>query len=210
MNKKICIFDFDGTIVDSMNEFADIASKVLNKHFGTPLEKARREYFETSGLPFFEQVELLHPKDIKNSLAAEEYENTKKLTYLEHKKFDDVEAGLKMLKEKGIKTVVSSNNFQELVDALVNKLGLKFDMVLGWRPNFAKGADHFEHARTTFYAQKAEMVFIGDSIKDAQRASSYGIDFIARTGTFDEKELLENCPGTYVIGSLLDLKNVLK
>ena len=205
MTKKVFIFDFDGTIVDSMNEFADIASVVLNKYFGTPLETARRQYFETSGLPFFEQIELLHPGDAKNKLAANEYETAKKINYLNHKKFDDVDGALAKFRSNGIKTAVSSNNFQELVDALVEKLGLKFDLVLGYRANFAKGKDHFEFARKNFGCDKGDMLFVGDSIKDAERAKSYGIDFVAKSGTFSREEFKKSDTSMDVIESLGEL-----
>lgn len=203
--KKVYIFDFDGTIVDSMNEFADIASHVLNRNFGTPLKEARRQYFATSGLPFFEQIEMLHPKDPKNKKAVEEYESTKKLNYLNHKKFDDVEASLGALAEKGIRSVVSSNNFQDLVDQLVKKLGLRFDMVLGWRENFAKGKAHFEHAQKTYGCEKNEMVFVGDSLKDADRAKDFGIDFIGKTGTFTRHDFESYRSDIKVIDSLTEL-----
>lgn len=207
--KKLIIFDFDGTIVDSMNEFADIASKVLNKYFKTPLHEARRQYFATSGLPFFEQMEILHPKHPKNKQASDEYELIKKANYLNHKKFNDVESTLSLLKDAGIKTTVSSNNFQDLVDELVKKLGLKFDLVLGWRKNFAKGHDHFEFARKNFNCEKSEMAFVGDSLKDADRAKDFGIDFIGKTGTFTRYDFESYSGEIKVIDSLSELKNIL-
>lgn len=207
--KKVCIFDFDGTIVDSMNEFADIASKVLNKYFGTPLKEARRQYFATSGLPFFEQIEILHPKDPKNKKAAEEYESAKKINYLNHKKFDDVDGAISFLKGKSIKTAVSSNNFQNLVDDLAARLGLKFDLTLGWRKNFAKGADHFEFARKNFGCEKSEMIFVGDSLKDADRAKNFGIDFIGKTGTFTRHDFESYDKNIKVIDSLGELGKII-
>ena len=202
---KVLIFDFDGTIVDSMNEFADIASGVLNKYFGTPIDIARRQYFETSGLPFFEQVELLHPKDPKNAQAVDEYETTKKVNYLSHKPFNDVAKAIADIRAAGVKTVVSSNNFQDLVDQLVEHIKIEFDMVLGWRENFAKGRDHFEHARKTFGCDKIDMIFVGDSLKDFDRALDYGIGFIGKTGTFSKEDFLKHNNGIKTIDSLGDL-----
>lgn len=207
--KKVAIFDFDGTIVDSMNTFADIASKVLNKYFGTPIKEARHQYFATSGLPFFEQVELLHPKDARNKSAADEYESTKKESYFSHKKFDDIDDSLSFLKKKNVMTVVSSNNFQNLVDELVEKLRLKFDLVLGWRENFSKGRNHFEYARKNFGCDKSEMVFVGDSLKDFDRAKEYGIDFIGKTGTFTRHDFDGYSGDIRVIDSLVELKDII-
>ncbi len=206
--KKVFIFDFDGTIVDSMNQFADIASKVLNKYFGTPVEEARHQYFQTSGLPFFEQVALLHPGDAKNGAAAAEYESTKEKEYLFHKKFDDVTPMLAYFKANGIKAVVSSNNFQGLVDSLVDKLQLKFDLVLGWQENFAKGRDHFEHVKKTLKCSIDEMVFVGDSLKDYDRAREYSIDFIGKTGTFSREDFKKHFADIVTIDSLNDLKGI--
>lgn len=188
-----------------MDEFADIAENVLNKYFGTPKDTARRQYFDTSGLPFCDQIELLHPGAKQNAEAVNEYETTKKITYFSKKPFNDVPVTLKKLKGKGIKTVVSSNNFQELVDELVRMAGLEFDMVLGWKKGFSKGKDHFKHVEEAYSCKKAEMVFIGDSLKDAERAKDFGIDFIGRTGTFSEDDFKKHCPNSRVIGSLREL-----
>jgi phosphoglycolate phosphatase len=208
--KKVCIFDFDGTIIDSMEEFTDIAASVLNKHFGTPLELARGQYIKTSGLPFHDQIEIMHPKDARNTGAVHEYEETKKKTYLSKKPFEDAEETITHLRNSGVKTVISSNNFQQLVDELINKIGIKFDMVLGWRKNFSKGNDHFEHVRKTFNCKPAEMTFIGDSLRDADRAKEYGINFIGKTGTFNAREFEEHCGKVPIIETLNDLIKTLR
>ena len=111
------------------------------------------------------------------------------------------------LKARGIKAIISSNNFQELVDNLVNRIGIKFDMVLGWRKNFSKGHDHFSHVRKRLGCKMDEMIFIGDSLKDAERAKDFGIDFVAKTGTFDHKDFKKLSAKT--ISSLSELEDIL-
>ncbi|MBI4126512.1 MAG: HAD family hydrolase, partial [Deltaproteobacteria bacterium] len=48
MKKKVIIFDFDGTLVDSMNDFADVAASVMPRHFPVDAETAKRLYIESS------------------------------------------------------------------------------------------------------------------------------------------------------------------
>jgi phosphoglycolate phosphatase len=205
LKDKVYIFDFDGTIVDSMEEFADIASRVMPKYFPIAAEDARRAYLETSGIPFFQQLEQLFPGNDANARAADEFERTKLETYLEKKPFEDAGKTIQELRSKGAKAVVSSNNFQNLVDELTEKLGIEFDMVLGFKPGFAKGKDHFAHIERLLGAKRADMTFVGDSLRDGERAADYGIRFVAKEGIFPSEDFLKNFPDAKVISNLSEL-----
>lgn len=206
--KSAVIFDFDGTIVDSMNAFAEIASKVMPKRLNIDPATARQKYFETSGLPFFQQLEAIFPGDPANKETAEEYERLKLEGYFEEPLFDDALDTVSCLRERGLRVAVSSNNFQHLVDEFVERKGMEFDMVLGFRDGFAKGADHFRHLEHSFRVPKGEIVFVGDSLKDGERAEQYGVNFIAKEGIFTRKQFEESFPGTIVISELAELKDI--
>ena len=204
-NKKVLVFDFDGTIVDSMGTFAKIASHVMPKYYDIDYAKAHRLYLTTSGIPFFQQLEVIFPGNPMNTKAAHEYETIKKESYFEQRVFEDAAPAIKALRQKNIKAVVSSNNFQDLVDRFVKKIGIEFDMVLGYRNNFAKGADHFKHIIKEIKCRPEEMTFVGDSLKDGERAGDFGIDFIAKEGIFTKEEFENHLPQVKVIKSLTEL-----
>jgi len=206
----VVIFDFDGTIVDSMEAFADIAAEVMPKHYPVDGETARKLYLETSGIPFFQQLEQIFPKDRSNRPASEEFERVKLESYLEKPAFRDAPDTIKHLRSLGVKTVVSSNNFQELVDRLTERLGIDFDMVLGYKPGFAKGEDHFSHIEEKLGISRNDMTFVGDSIKDGERANGSGVSFIAKEGIFPGKEFKEKFPDAKVISNLEELKKIFK
>ncbi|MFH1652775.1 MAG: HAD hydrolase-like protein [Pseudomonadota bacterium] len=206
--KKIAIFDFDGTLVDSMLSFAKIASQVMPKYYDVEKKWAFENYLRTSGIPFSEQLEELFPKDANNAFASLEFEETKKITYFERPLFDDVEETFASLSQIGLKLVISSNNFQHLVDEYLKKKTLNVDLALGYKENFAKGAKHFEYVKQSFLAEDHEMIFVGDSIKDGERAYNSNVDFIAKTGIFTREEFLKDFPKAQVIDSLSDLKNL--
>lgn len=208
--KKVVVFDFDGTIVDSMESFADIAAEVMPKYLPIDWVTARRRYLETSGLPFFQQLEVIFPKNPANKKVADEFEKKKLENYFEKPLYGDAADTLEHLRQKGIKIAVSSNNFQELVDRFVGQTGIAFDMVLGFRPDFAKGKDHFDHIIRETGCKAEEVAFVGDSLKDGERAAGSGIDFIGKEGIFSKREFKNQFPDAKVISSLSDLKRMFR
>lgn len=208
--KAVVVFDFDGTIVDSMGKFAEIASFVMPRHYGVDGKEAKRLYLTTSGIPFFQQLQTIFPGNPANPEAADEFETIKKKSYFTQRVFEDVADTIEKLKEKNIKVVVSSNNFQELVDGFVEKTGLKFDMVLGYKDNFAKGADHFRHIMKETGCSSDEIVFVGDSLKDAERADAFGVKFVGKEGIFTEDQFKRHLPRAKVIKTLSELPEIIR
>jgi len=207
--KQAVVFDFDGTLVDSMGAFADIAANVMNKHFGIDPELAKTRYFETSGEPFHKQLEIIFPGNEKNKKAALEFETKKKDSYFQKPLFSDTKDVIKHFKERDIKVVVASNNHQELVDEFVSRSGIEFDLVLGYRkPSFVKGEEHFSYIEKSLGVARKDMVFVGDSLHDAETAKQTGIQFVGKTGTFTKQDFSSKFPEGTTIGTLASLKKI--
>ena len=207
---KAVMFDFDGTLVDTMGGFADIASAVIHRRYGMDQAFARTEYLRTSGLPFRQQLEVVFPADPRNDDASAEFEATKIAGFFAQRFDDDVKATIGGLQDKGLKCIVSSNNFQELIDAFVRReTDVRFDMVLGARPNFFKGPDHFRHVRQTLGLEGFELVLVGDSLKDGEKARDAGIRFVARLGTFSHADFERLFPGVQSVERLVSLLDML-
>ena len=204
------IFDFDGTLVDSMETFADIAATIMEEIYGTPFSIARNQYLETSGLPFFQQLEQIHPNDERNGTAAEQFETKKLIGYFDQKIYSDVKNTLSYLKLKNIKSAISSNNFQHLVSEFVTKSCLDLDYVLGFKKeDFCKGKPHFDYLMDTSGFKEEELLFVGDSIKDGERANQSNVDFIGKTGLFTESDFKSHFPESLVINKLEQLTGIL-
>jgi len=209
--KKVCIFDFDGTLVDSMGGFADLAAILMNKAYGLALGDARKKYLKTSGLPFFQQLESLFPGHGANKTVASNFEKQKQQQYWDRPFFCEVPAAIKDLQESGVRVVISSNNGQEIVEEFLEKQPHpkpNFDLVLGFREGFAKGPAHFEKVLDHFEVSHEEALFIGDSLHDAQKALHFGLDFVGRAGTFTKQRFEESYPDLPVVTDLTELVEV--
>lgn len=206
MKSKAYLFDFDGTLVDTMDGFADIAGKVINKyHPEISFKDARERYLHTSGVPFAQQLEIMFPSDPLNPEKAEIFEETKKEGFFSKKFSKEVIYTINTLRKRGCIAIVSSNNFQTLIDKFIEREGLDFDCVLGFKEGFQKGKDHFDYIRNNFSLLKKEITFVGDSLKDAEKAIDYGIKFIGLCGTFKREDFIKMYPETTTINNIKEV-----
>lgn len=206
-NKSTIIFDFDGTLVDTMQIFADVASHLISENYGIEKEEARRLYFKTSGLPFKEQLEIIFPNNEKNAGVALAYEAEKNDATQDIKITDESFASLQALKNSDYDLIISSNNFQYNIDNFVinNELTNFFALQLGFRDGFGKGRDHFGHIKNELGVDDNSMLFIGDSLNDYKLAKENKIDFIGKIGTFSEADFHELSKEIRCIRSISEL-----
>ncbi|RMF62325.1 MAG: HAD family hydrolase [Calditrichaeota bacterium] len=212
MNQKprLIVFDLDGTLIDTMGSFADTAGQLIREHYGWTFEAGRKGYLETSGIPFFQQLEVLFPRDERNGRVAELFEKMKIENFLAERVSTKTLETLHALRDLEIRTAISSNNFHDLVKEFVHRENVPVDLALGFKPDFAKGIQHFDHLRRYFNIPFKEMVFVGDSLSDARKAKQVGIRFVAKLGTFTEADFRQNVntvffPVIWEIYELLDL-----
>lgn len=209
-NTKLVIFDFDGTLVDSMTGFGEIAAEVIRHYFDSDPHWARTQYRLTSGLPFPLQMEKIFPGDSRNRKAVDEFNRQKKLCYQGRPFYDDVDPTLHILRKRGFKLAISSNNDPLLVRGrLGTERELFFDWVLGFTPGFLKGKDHFERLKNQSQIDFSQMVFVGDSLHDARMAHQNGVAFIGKAGTFARSDFESQGFHHLVIDNLVQLTEIL-
>ena len=207
MKKALLIFDFDGTIADTLL----VAVRILNEvgqEFDLPhvdrdqfLElkhKSVPELMKMAGLPwiklpfFINQARKkfrVHLKQVKPIMGMPEILST--------------------LKRRGYKMGIVTSNTEEGVNAFLEAYQLKhFDFV--YAPNSI-----FDKSKTIrsilhkYHLLPSEVTMIGDEIRDVEAANKVGIESIAVTWGFNSEQLLlKGCPN-HVVKEPKELLNLL-
>jgi phosphoglycolate phosphatase len=188
---RAVMFDLDGTLIDTMGGFADLAAEVMQTRHGLDAVTGRRRYMETSGIPFRQQLEVIHPGHAENQAASDEFEVRKRAVCDRAVMTPETVDGLAKLRQAGCKLIVSSNSAQYFVDEFQAREEFEFDLVLGFdaAQSLAKGAPHVERTCQMFGLSRSDIVFCGDSLKDGELARACELAFVARLGTFSANEV---------------------
>jgi len=208
---KAIVFDFDGTLADSMPFLESIGVEMMMKYYEVSHDDATTRYRSTTGLPYVQQIKINFPNNSMNEQAIEEFEHLKIERIFEQELFADAEETVREILNMNIDVFVSSSTFQSTIEEYFKRLGILdlFRAILGYRPGFEKGADHFKYIQQNFEVPSNLMLFVGDSLKDYERSKGF-CKFVAVSRMFassDFRNLGFNGP---VISQLSELIEKIK
>ena len=176
---RAVIFDFDGTLADTMPFLTDLAVRLMTAHYHLAPEEARTRYLETTGLDFASQLEEIFPNHTKNAEVAAAFEAEKDERILEQPLFPDTISTLAHLAEQGVKMFVCSSTRQELIDRYARKVRLTdyVDDLRGVR-NGRNKAELLRSILAETDIRPDQAIFVGDSRRDGDIAENIGLGFV--------------------------------
>ncbi len=203
-NKKIIVFDFDGTLCDSLqiaiNEFNTLAPKWHLTPIGD-VEKIRNDPLQIVlklhgvsnwKLPFIKH--LLIKRVAKHVPCLQT--------------FPEMHKTLIELKNRGYYLGILSSNSYENINQFLEKQGLKNFSFVYYGSNLFGKARLLKKIKLT---TKASIVFyIGDENRDIEAAINADIPIVAVTWGYQSKKLLTLYSPTHIIESPLELLEILK
>ncbi len=201
---KAVIFDFDGTIANTMPFLTELAVKLMTETYDISKNEAEKRYLETTGLAFANQIELIFPNHSNNLELAHTFESKKLEGIFAHPIFSEVIPTLNYFKNKGIKTFTCSSTKQEIITkyARLNKIDNLVDGLFGYKSDFRKG-DQIDFVLQHYKLQPDEVMFIGDSLKDYDFARDKKVDFIGLSRIFKKIDFQKK--GLLSVSCLTDL-----
>lgn len=192
--KEVFVFDWDGTLFDSMeaktSSFGGVISQCLGQRTGgLTRELAEALYRQYSGRPRKEIFGIiaakygLHLTDADMEDMSQQVTNSNKITLAEALLFDDGLRLLPVLMELGHTLYVSSSVPQKELEMFFNaKMPLQirnyFRGVFGSSHGFAKGIGHFERITKDTGCHVGQCLMFGDDLADMALSQMAGVDGI--------------------------------
>lgn len=196
--KKLCIFDFDGTLFDSVDDVVICFNKALSMHNFDTL--TYEEYIERLGGNIDEMVSLIlkdknTPENIeliKNTYAKIYGASTKEHTH----PFSGINEVLVELQNKNIILAINSNRITKSIKYYVDKFfeDIDFIEIEGHNLDYPSKPSPIGVNKIIKKAnvELSEVIYIGDSITDIKTAKNAGIDCVLVKWGYGKSDAFES------------------
>ena len=199
-NYDYFLFDWNGTLVDDVDINIGLCNALLSRR-GLPLIENRNFYLENFGFPvkpFYDLLGFDWKKESYEDLAVE-YGELYAREMEKAELFPDVHGMLEKLSEGGKMLAIISASMQERLEEQSERLGVDvfFSDRLGAKDNL--GESKVERCKSWLRKNNADplkVLFIGDTVHDAETAFFTGCDcvLISRGHNAKRKLLSVGCP----------------
>ena len=211
----IIIFDLDGTLINTISDLGQACNYALSA-CGFPTHKIE-DYPRLVGNGVNKLIERALPEQHRNEETVLRLREYFVPYYDEHncdftRPYDGIPELLHTLKEQGHFLAVASNKYQAATEKIVAQLfpGI-FDVVLGERvgverkPNPQIVFDILEAKGERLEAKGEEILYIGDSLVDAETARAAGATLVLCTWGFGTREQMEGAKPDYLVDHPLEV-----
>ena len=209
MTQKVIIFDFDGTIADTVDALVSIANGLAQKFGYIPITQEElallrnlnsREIIKYSGISILKIPFLL--KKVKSELKSK---------IKELKPISGIKETLVVLNNNGYRLgIITSNSQENVTDFLrVNDLDNLFDFVYSGVTIFGK-TTIINNVLKQKQIKPQEVIYVGDETRDIEASKKANIKVIAVTWGFNSQEVLAKQNPDFLIQEPYELLEVIK
>ena len=215
----IIIFDLDGTLINTISDLGQACNHALSA-CGFPTHKIE-DYPRLVGNGVNKLIERALPEEHRNEETVLRLREYFVPYYDEHncdytRPYDGIPELLQTLKAQGHSLAVASNKYQAATEKIVAQLfpGI-FDVVLGERVGVER-KPHPQivydvlHRLSPLTSNLSPILYIGDSLVDAETARAAGATLVLCTWGFGTREQMEGAKPDYLVDHPLEVLEVLE
>ena len=213
---KLCIFDLDGTVLDTVGSIAYFANCALEKNGIEPIEVKEYNYLAGRGIANLVRGMLEYRGCYSDALYEKVYYDydtayNERPTY-KSKIFDGLLETLDRIKAKGVKIAIVSNKPDFAARSVVRELYGEgyFDFVTGQTPGGVLKPDPAVvlSVMEKFGASREECIYVGDTSTDMQTGKNAGMYTVGVLWGFRGREELVSNGADIIIEKTSDLYNL--
>lgn len=216
----LIIFDLDGTLINTIDDLGQACNHALSA-CGYPTHKIE-DYPRLVGNGINKLIERALPQEHRNEETVMQLRAFFVPYYDEHNcdlthPYDGIPELLAALKAAGHTLTVASNKYQAATEKIVAQLFPDmFDVVLGERENVARKPDPQivydiveAMRRLGNEVTDKEILYIGDSLVDAETAKAAKLPFVACTWGFCTREQLLTAQANHMVDHPLEILRII-
>jgi phosphoglycolate phosphatase len=209
MTQKVIIFDFDGTIADTVDALVNIANRlavefnyiqITPEELGMLRNLTSREIIKYAGISIFKIPFLV--KKVKSELKNKIHEL---------KPIDGIQEALIELKNQGQRLGIITSNSQDNVTEFlkINNLDDLFEFIYSGVTIFGK-TTIINNALRQKQLKPHEVIYVGDETRDIEASKKANIKVVAVTWGFNSEEVLSKQNPDFLINHPSELLEVIK
>ena len=204
---RTVIFDFDGTIADTLPKIFDLYNKYANE-FNLPVLN-RKEAEELRNKSAFEIIKSFGISIIKIPAIANRVLSELKKSITQIKIFKGMDEVLNSIKARGFQLGLLTSNSQENVDKYLDYHKLDFfDFVHSEKNIFGKSKT-LGKLISQYNLEKTKTIYVGDEVRDIEACRDNGIKIISVTWGFNIKEILQKNKPDYLVDKPGDILKII-
>lgn len=215
---KVCIFDLDGTLADTVESIARVGNLVL-EHYGLPPQPVKDyNYFAGDGVDMALKRALAAAGDTRG-IYYEEGKTLFRTWFAEDplyhvKPMEGICPVLEAIKSLGVKIAVFSNKpHREAIHVAETIFGKGcFSMIQGQMERIPRkpAPDGALLIADTLHAKAGECLYLGDTNTDMDTGRAAGMDTVGVTWGFREAKELKEHQAKYLIDSPRQILEILE
>lgn len=207
---KIILFDFDGTIADSVQTIFKIFNILAKKYSFTSIEE--KDIEDLRGETVSSLFKRLHVPMYKLPLLAIDTKQlqSKEIPFI--KPIEGIKDALDELKRAGYTLGILTSNGKENVEDFLKRNDLEvFEYITSDSSLFGKDKVIKKFMKKNS-VENNQLIYVGDEIRDVEACKKVPVEVIAVTWGFNSKEALQKFKPDYIIdapSALLPIMNAI-